>query len=326
MAACPNQSAEDEFNILAFSAPPVGQFSIFVGVLLMYLMTILGNVTIITLVYVAPKLHTPMYFFLSNLSLVDVTSTSSSIPKLLMITLTQDHKISFYGCLIQLSFFLLCATGNTLILTSMAYDRYVAICKPLQYYQIMSKKLCALMAASSWLVGALNSLILSSLISVILFCKSRDINNFFCDLNGMLSLSTGDTKSWIVSIVFEDIVFGITPFVLIMTSYVFIISNILKIHSRDGRLKSFSTCISHLITVILMYVPSVFLYFKEESEHTKEQDTLLSMMYLVVVPMLNPLVYSLRNKDIWEALSAVNISRRHFLVIKVEVQARTNQT
>lgn len=313
MAACPNLSTEEEFNILAFSAPPSGQFTIFIGVLLMYLMTILGNVTIITIVYVAPKLHTPMYFFLCNLSLVDITTTSSCIPKLLVITLTQDHKISFHGCIIQLFFFMLCACAETLILTSMAYDRYLAICKPLQYYLIMNKKLCALMAASSWLIGALNSLILSLLISVLLFCKSRDINNFFCDLNIMISLSSGDTKTWKLVEIFEDIVSAFTPFILIITSYVLIISSILKIHSRDGRLKAFSTCISHLITVILFYVPAMFLYFKAESEHTKEQDKLLSMLYLVVVPMLNPLVYSLRNNDIWKAILKVKIARRKLL-------------
>ncbi|XP_018415295.1 PREDICTED: olfactory receptor 1F1-like [Nanorana parkeri] len=313
MTACPNQSAEEEFYILAFTASPVGQFSIFLGVLLMYLLTILGNLTIIILVYVTPDLHTPMYFFLFNLSLVDVASSSTYIPKLLMITLTQDHKISFDGCMIQLFFNLLCAGGDNFILTSMSYDRYLAICKPLQYYLIMSEKRCASMAASCWMIAAFNSLMLSLLISVLLFCKSRDIDNFFCDLNTMISLSSSDTKSRKILLLFEDIVFGFILFALIITSYGFIFSNIVKIHSRDGRLKAFSTCVSHLITVILFYVPSIFLYLKQESEHTTEQDKLLSMLYLVVVPMLNPLVYSLRNKDIWKAFSKVKMARRKIL-------------
>ncbi|KAM9311990.1 olfactory receptor 5V1-like [Gastrophryne carolinensis] len=183
----------------------------------------------------------------------------------------------------------------------MAYDRYVAVCRPLQYYRIMSKKLCVLMVSSAWVGGALNALMHSLLTSMLLFCHSHDINNFFCDLNTLILLSTSDTKSRKMLILFEDVVFAVFPFGIIITSYVCIISTILKINSRDGRLKTFSSCTSHIITVALFYVPATFLYMKEEFTHSKEQDKLLSMLYLVVVPMLNPLVYSLRNKDIREA-------------------------
>ncbi|XP_040197812.1 olfactory receptor 5V1-like [Rana temporaria] len=313
MPGCPNQSAQYDFHILAFTTSPVGQLFIFIGGFLLYLMTILGNVAIFTLVFTAPKLHTPMYFFLCNISVLDVASTSNFIPKLLMILITQDHKISLYGCIIQLFFFVFCAVSELLTLTSMAYDRYLAICKPLQYYLIMSKTLCMSLIVFSLLTGALNSLVHAILTSLLFFCTSRDINNLFCELNSLISLSTSDTNSRKLLIVFDDIILAFIPFVLIIASYVFIISNVLKIKSRHGRLKAFSSCTSHLITVVLFCGPSIFLYIKEEFEHAKDQDKLLPLLFLVVVPMLNPLVYSLRNKDIWEATAALrNYKKKMF--------------
>ncbi|XP_068129334.1 olfactory receptor 5V1-like [Hyperolius riggenbachi] len=305
MSECSNQSAEFEFYMIAFSASLTGQLSIFLGVLLMYLMTIIGNIMIILLVCAVPKLHTPMYFFLCNLAIIDVISTSSTIPKLLMITLIQDHRISFQSCMIQLFFFIFCTFVDILVLTSMAYDRYLAICKPMQYCLIMSKKLCLFMAVSCWLAGALNSLMHALLTSMLSFCSVREINNFFCDLKTLIAMATSDTKGRNLLMASEDILMGMTPFLLILISYVFIINNILKIRSNDGRLKSFSCCTSHLVTVILFYGPITILYMKEESENTAEENKLLSMLYLIIVPMLNPFVYSLRNREIWEGLTIV---------------------
>ncbi|KAM5171652.1 olfactory receptor 9G19-like [Mantella aurantiaca] len=311
MAGCPNQSTDD-FRIVAFPASPAGQLSIFTGVLLVYLMTILGNVTIISLVCAATKLHTPMYFFLCNLSCLDLISTSTFIPKLLMITLTQDHRISFQGCIVQLCFVVLTSVTVIWILTSMAYDRYVAICKPLQYYLIMSKTLCILMAAISWSIGISNSVVHAILTYYLLFCISHDINNFFCELNSVMSLASSDTKSRRLLIAVEDILLGFVPFSLIITSYVFIVSSILKIHSTQGRLKTFSSCTSHLVAVILFGGPSIFLYIKAEFSHGEEQEMLLSLLYLIVVPMLNPLVYSLRNKDIREVTAMLANCKKMF--------------
>ncbi|XP_072259176.1 olfactory receptor 5V1-like [Pyxicephalus adspersus] len=305
MFSCPNQSIPGGFHIVAFSASLAGHLLVFIGVLLMYLMTILGNVTIITLVCSVTKLHTPMYFFLCNLSFLDVLSTSSIIPKFLLITLTQDHTISFHGCITQLFFFMLCGIGVLLILTSMAYDRYVAICRPLQYYLIMSKDLCVLLAVVSWLVGILNASMHTILTSLLLFCNSWDINNFFCELSAMISISSSDTTSRKLLISFEDLLVGFVPFFLIILSYVFIISNIMKIKSKHGRLKAFSSCTSHLLTVILFGGPAVLLYIRTQFSHEEGQDKLLSVLFLIVVPLLNPLVYSLRNKDIWEATAAL---------------------
>ncbi|XP_073510877.1 olfactory receptor 5AR1-like [Phyllobates terribilis] len=302
MSDCPNRSTEDEFHIAAFSMSSWGQLQLFFGILIIYIFAMLGNLTILFLVCLVEKLHTPMYFFLSNLAVLDVSSISTSIPKLLFITWTQDHRISFSCCMTQLFFFLLCVNGEVFILTSMAYDRYVAICKPLQYFIIMRKNMYIGMAAACWLLGALNSLLHTLLTSVLQFCDSRVINNFYCDLNSLVDLSTTDTQSQKVFMFFELCGIFLVQFILTIFSYVFIFSAILKIHSSAGRMKAFSSCTSHILTVTLLYTPSLFLYMKTGSDDSMEQDMFLSMLYLVLVPLLNPLVYSLRNKDVWGAI------------------------
>ncbi|XP_069618567.1 olfactory receptor 8D1-like [Ranitomeya imitator] len=301
MNICTNGSFNYEFHIAAFSMSS-GQLQLFFGILIIYLITMFGNLTIIFLVCLVPKLHTPMYFFLCNLAIVDVTSTSASVPKLLFITWTRDHRISFSCCMIQLYFYILCADGDVFMLTSMAYDRYVAICKPLQYFIIMRKNVYIGMATACWLLGILNSLLHTLLTSVLQFCDSHVINNFYCDLNSLVDLSTTDTHSRKIFIFFELYVIIIVQFLLTLISYIFIFSAILKIRSSAGRMKAFCSCTSHLITVTLFYGPSTFLYMKSDSEDSKDQDVLLSMLYMVVVPMLNPLVYSLRNKDVLGAI------------------------
>ncbi|KAG9462374.1 hypothetical protein GDO78_014245 [Eleutherodactylus coqui] len=302
MNDCPNGSSKQEFTIVAFSMSSLGQLELSLGILIIYLVSILGNLTIVFLVSFVPTLHTPMYFFLVNLAVADITSTSTCVPKLLFITLTQDHRIYFSCCMMQLYFFILGADGEVFMLTSMAYDRYLAICKPLQYYTIMRRNVYIAMAASCWLLSAFNSLLHTILTSLLQFCHSHEINNFFCDLNSVIAISTSNTESRKIFIFFIVCAIFLVQFILTVISYVFIFSAILIIRSSTGRMKAFSSCTSHLITVILYYVPVFYLYMKTESEKSKEQDTLLSMIYLVLVPMLNPLVYSLRNKDVWGAI------------------------
>ncbi|XP_077118738.1 olfactory receptor 5AR1-like [Ranitomeya variabilis] len=310
MNDCPNGSSKYEFHIAAFSTSSWSQLQLFFGIIIIYLITLLGNLTIILLVCLVPKLHTPMYFFLCNLAIADVTSTSSSVPQLLFITWTQDHRISFSCCMTQLFFFLLCGDGEVFLLTSMAYDRYVAICKPLQYLLIMRKKVYIGMATACWILGLLNSSLHTLLTSILHFCYSNIINNFYCDLNSLVDLSTTDTVSRKLFIFFEIFSIAFVQFALTVISYVFIFSAILKIRSSAGRMKAFSSCTSHLITVILFYGPITFLYMKTDSEDSKDQDLLLSMLYMLVVPMLNPLVYSLRNKEVWGAIVKIkNIKR-----------------
>ncbi|XP_069815435.1 olfactory receptor 13C9-like [Dendropsophus ebraccatus] len=305
MDDCINGSAEHKFYIDAFSVSSVQQLFLFLGLVTIYLVAFLGNITIIIIICLVPKLHTPMYFFLCNLAIVDITSITTCIPKFLAITLTQDHGISFAGCITQLFFFILCADGEIFILTSMAYDRYVAICKPLQYYAIMRKNVYIVMAASTWIVSTLNSLSQALLTSILQFCHLYDINNFFCDLNSVIVLSTTDLTSRKIVMFFEAVFVSLIQFLLTIISYVFIFSAILKIRSSAGRMKAFSSCTSHLIIVVLFYGPLLFLYMKPQSEESIEQDKLLSMLYLVAVPLLNPLVYSLRNKEVWGAIVTI---------------------
>ncbi|KAG9463967.1 hypothetical protein GDO78_020718 [Eleutherodactylus coqui] len=302
MNDCLNGSSNHEFTIVAFSMSSSGQLGLSLGIFIIYLITVLGNLAIVFLVYFVPKLHTPMYFFLVNLAIADITSTCTCAPKLLFITLTRDHRIYFSCCMIQLYFFIFGADGEVFMLTSMAYDRYLAICKPLQYYVIMRKNVYIAMAASCWLFGAFNSLLHTLLTSFLQFCNSHEINNFFCDLNSVLAISTTNTESQKIFIFFEACIIFLVQFILTIISYICIFSAILKIRSSAGRMKAFSSCTSHLITVILYYVPVLFLYLKSNSEESKEQDTLISMIYVVLVPMLNPLVYSLRNKEVWGAI------------------------
>ncbi|XP_072006347.1 olfactory receptor 1E16-like [Engystomops pustulosus] len=270
--------------------------------MIMYSLTIVGNLVITMVIGLVPKLHTPMYFFLCNLAISDVIYVSSTLPKLLSITITQDNRISFAGCISQLYFFTFSAVCDALVLTSMAGDRYVAICRPLQYTLIMNRRVCATMSALCWTVSAVNSLLISLLTSVLDFCNSHEISYFLCDLKTMIDLSSSDTTSKEIIIKIEDIVFAFVPFSLTVVSYVQIFSTILKIRSSGIRLKAFSSCTSHLTTVILFYVPVLILYMKPESEYSKEQDNLISLLYVAVVPMLNPFVYSLRNKDVLDGV------------------------
>ncbi|KAG8555305.1 hypothetical protein GDO81_017660, partial [Engystomops pustulosus] len=300
MNDCVNGSSEDEFYIVAFSMSFFKQLALFLVLLIIYLMVVLGNLTIIFLVCLVSKLHTPMYFFLCNLAIIDITSTSTCVPKLLMILLTQDHRISFPCCITQMFFYILSTSGEIFLLTAMAYDRYVAVCKPLLYYTIMRKNVYFVMAASTWILSTLNSLPHTIHASTLQFCISHDINNFYCDLNTVIELSSTDVTSQKMFMLLEAMTIAFVQFLLTIVSYIFIISAILKISSSAGRMKAFSSCTSHLITVILFYGPCMFLYLKPQSDDSKEQDMLLSMLYLLVVPMLNPLVYSLRNKEVWE--------------------------
>ncbi|XP_073413324.1 olfactory receptor 5AR1-like [Dendrobates tinctorius] len=263
----------------------------------MYFLAVVGNLIIIALVRVAPQLHTPMYFFLCNLSSVDVIYVSTILPKMLAIILTEDKTISFFGCMTQLSFFIFCGNTEIFILTSMAYDRYLAICSPLHYSSIMTRRVCFIIVTSYMILSAMNSIIFSLKTSNLSFCYSHTINHFFCEILPLMALSSSDTKSMkmIISI---DAFIVLFSFIFIVTSYARIISAILKIRSSTGRLKAFSSCISHLITVLLYFGPSISMYLKPESEDSKEQYNILSMFYVAVVPMLNPFVYSLRNKEV----------------------------
>ncbi|XP_073451229.1 olfactory receptor 1J21-like [Aquarana catesbeiana] len=311
MEECSNNT-ENVFYISAFSISKTGQCLLFIAVLLIYVMTLLGNMTIALLVCLAPQLHTPMYFFLSNLAISDVIYVSVTLPKLLSILPTQDHWISFSACITQMYFFSLSAGCDIFLLTSMSYDRYIAVCKPLQYPLLMSKDVCISLALASWLISLTNAIINVLSTSLLSCCLTQNVDHFFCNVKELYAITSSDATSRNIFLLCQDLLLASFPFLLIMTSYVFIISTIRKINSSEGRLKAYSSCTSHLTTVILFYGPVIILYGKPESEGSKKLDKLLTLLYTAVVPMLNPFVYTLRNQDVLNAIQ--NIRRRRNLI------------
>ncbi|KAM8972397.1 olfactory receptor 1E16-like [Pelodytes ibericus] len=295
-----------DFHILAFSSYVELQVVLFVVFLLMYILSVLGNLIIILVVCLESHLHTPMYFFLCNLSVQDIIYVSAILPKLLAITIAGDTRIYFLCCITQMFLFAFCVGTEFFLLTSMSYDRYVAICMPLNYALIMNKRLCIMLASISWLAGALNSLMHSFIMANLSFCRTHKVNHVFCDVKTLLTISCSDTNNIQVLIVVEGILFGFFPFLLIITSYVYIICTILQIRNTGGRYKAFSSCSSHVTVVILFSVTFLSLNLKPKSEHSTEQDKVLSLLYIVLVPLLNPLVYSLRNKDVLTAIRRVH--------------------
>ncbi|KAE8619443.1 hypothetical protein XENTR_v10009776, partial [Xenopus tropicalis] len=300
-----NETLQEGFYLLGFSSYGNDSWILFTGLLLMYLLTVLGNLLIVILVCLVPQLHTPMYFFLCNLAAQDIISASAILPKLLAITVSGDTNISFQGCITQIFLLAFCGDSDFFLLASMAYDRYVAICIPLRYYLIMNLRICVLMVASSWVVYVGNGIGFSLLLSNLSFCKSHDLKYLFCDIKKILELACGNTTLIEKVITAQVVLMGILPLVLILTSYICIIYAILKIRSLAARLKTFSSCSSHLTVVLLFSGTVISLYMNQESDDDHEEDNLLPLLYVGFVPMLNPLVYSLRNRQVWWASKIV---------------------
>ncbi|XP_067398646.1 olfactory receptor 10A4-like [Emydura macquarii macquarii] len=279
--------------------------SLFFLLMLMYLLTIAGNMLIITLTVVDPALRSPMYFFLRNLSFLEISYTSSIIPKMLVNFLSEDQSISFLGFATQMYFFTFLGITECCLLAAMSYDRYVAICHPLHYTAMMSRAVCLQLSAVCWLIGLLVGVEQTTLIFTLPYCGPNRINHFFCDLSPLLKLACADTYKNEISIFISSVLFIMVPFLLILVSYLHILHAILKRPSATGRSKTFSTCSSHLIVVTLFYGSGIVTYLKPKSSNSLNIDKLLSLFYTVVTPMLNPLVYSLRNKEVKEALRRV---------------------
>ncbi|XP_029435702.1 olfactory receptor 5V1-like [Rhinatrema bivittatum] len=304
-----NQTSLEEFIILGFSDYPRIKYLIFGMLLMIYLITLIGNLLIITVTSIDVHLQNPMYFFLSNLSCIDICYTSVTLNKILSIFITKNATISFVACIMQLYLFMSLAGTEFSILAVMAYDRYVAICNPLRYSMIMKKRICGLLAAASWILGFLEIIPHTVLTSQLSFCGSNIINHFFCDLTALLKLSCSDTFVIETVILLEGLLLGLSPFLLTLSSYVFIISAILKINSTESRRKLFSTCSSHLTVVILFYGSAICMYLRPASMYSMGKDKLFAVLYIAVIPMLNPIIYTLRNKDVKSALLKV-ISRK----------------
>ncbi|XP_053545674.1 olfactory receptor 1G1-like [Bombina bombina] len=301
-ATVTNSTSLTEFFLVSFFATTNNQAVVCTGVFIMYLLAVLGNLMITAAVCLVSQLHTPMYFFLCNLSVEDIVYVSTVLPKLFVTTVTGDTSISISSCIVQLYFFALCVTVEFVLLSFMAYDRYVAICVPLHYILIMNKMMCILLASSSWFFGSIVSLFLTLMVTNLRFCDVHDINHFFCDPQTMIKISCSDTTNIIMFTSIAGVLCGCCPFVLIIISYIYIISTILKIQTSGGRSKMFSSCSSHLMVVILFCGTSISMNMKPKSEKSQKLDIILSLIYIAVVPVLNPLVYSLKNREVMKAI------------------------
>ncbi|KAL2764293.1 olfactory receptor 7D2 [Daubentonia madagascariensis] len=297
-----NQTGVMEFILLGLSEDPELQPILFGLFLSMYVVTVLGNLLIILAVGSDSHLHTPMYFFLSNLSFIDICFSTSIIPRMLANIHTKNKAISYMDCLTQVYFTMFFPILDTLLLTVMAYDRFVAICHPLHYMVIMNPRLCGLMVFVTWFIGVMTSLLHISLMTRLTFCKDLDIPHFFCELTQILKLACSDTFLHSVLIYFMTGVLGVFPLLGILFSYSQIASSIRKMSSSGGKQKAFSTCGSHLSVVSLFYGTGVGVYFTSAVTRSSQKISVASVMYTVVTPMLNPFIYSLRNKDMKGAL------------------------
>uniref|UniRef100_A0A8C0K1I6 Olfactory receptor 7A17-like n=1 Tax=Canis lupus dingo TaxID=286419 RepID=A0A8C0K1I6_CANLU len=295
-----NDTGISEFLLLGLSEEPELQPLLFGMFLSMYLITVFGNLLIILAVRSDPHLHTPMYFFLANLSFVDICFTSTTVPKMLLNIQTQGKVITYAGCITQIYFFLLFADWDDFLLAVMAYDRFLAICHPLRYTVIMDPWLCGLLVLVSWIMSTLNSLLQSLMVLRLSFCAEVEIPHFFCELNQVVGHACSDTFLNNIVIYFAAVLLGGAPLTGIIYSYSKIVSSILRISAAQGKYKAFSTCASHLSVVSLFYGTRV--YLSSAVSQSSHSTAVASVMYTVVTPMLNPFIYSLRNKDIKRAL------------------------
>nr|XP_003421892.1 olfactory receptor 5V1-like [Loxodonta africana] len=300
-----NQTALFEFIILGFSNLNELQFLLFTIFLVTYIYTLGGNIFLILVTMIDTHLHIPMYFFLENLAFIDICYSTTNVPQMMVHLLSEKKSISYGCCIAQLFAFIFFVGSESLLLAAMAYDRYVAICKPLRYSVIMDKAMYSQLAALSWAGGFLNSVVHTVLTFRLPFCGNNQINYFFCDIPPLLILSCGDTSINELVLFSAGVFFGWTPFLCITVSYLYIISTILRISSSEGRQKAFSTCASHLVIVLLYYGSGIFTYARPISAYSLEKDRLISVLYSVVTPMLNPIIYSLRNKDIKDAMKVM---------------------
>uniref|UniRef100_A0A8D1J0U3 Olfactory receptor n=2 Tax=Sus scrofa TaxID=9823 RepID=A0A8D1J0U3_PIG len=297
-----NQSSMSEFLLLGLPIRPEQQGVFFALFLSMYLTTVLGNLLIILLIRLDPHLHTPMYFFLSHLALTDVSFSSVTVPKMLMNMQTQNQSILYAGCITQTYFFIFFACIDNFLLALMAYDRYVAICHPLHYTIIMREELCLCLLAVSWLFSCAYALTHTLLLAQMSFCADHFIPHFFCDLAALLKLSCSDTSLSELVILIAGSVFLIFTLSGILVSYGGIGFSLLMVHSTKRLCKALSTCGSHLSVVSLFYGTMMAVYFSSSSGQSHDTDIIASVMYTVVIPLLNPFIYSLRNRDMRLAL------------------------
>ncbi|XP_077688660.1 olfactory receptor 11A1-like [Eretmochelys imbricata] len=297
-----NQTTITEFILLGFGDLPQLHILLFLLFLVIYIATMAENILIIALLVADQHLHTPMYFFLGNLSCLETCYTSTILPRMLTTLLTGDRSISVMGCIIQFYFFGSLAGTECLLLSVMSYDRYLAICKPLHYAALMNGRLCLQLVVGLWIGGFMSVSIFIFMLSQLTFCGPNEIDHFFCDFHPITKLSCTDTYMVEVAGLISCSIFTLPPFLLTVTSYVCIISNILRIPSSTMRQKAFSTCSSHLIVVTVFYGTLTLVYLLLDSDALRDLNKVFSVFYGILTPLVNPLIYSLRNKEVKKAL------------------------
>ncbi|XP_049977253.1 putative olfactory receptor 5AK3 [Alexandromys fortis] len=304
-----NETEVKDFYLLGFGVQRDTQYVLFMVFLLIYVTSMVGNTGMILLINTDSRLQTPMYFFLQHLAFVDICYTSAITPKMLQNFVVEDRSISFGGCVVQLLVYAIFATCECYLLAAMAVDRYVAICKPLHYPIIMSRKVCIQMVAGSYLFGSINSSVHTGFTFSLSYCKSNRINHFFCDVPPIISLSCSNIDTNIrLLVVFVGFNLMFTVLVVIF-SYIYIMVAILKMSSTAGRKKTFSTCASHLTAVTIFYRTLAYMYLQPHSDNAEENMKVASVFYGIVIPTLNPLIYSLRNKEVKDA---IKLTRKKF--------------
>uniref|UniRef100_G3UGQ1 Olfactory receptor n=1 Tax=Loxodonta africana TaxID=9785 RepID=G3UGQ1_LOXAF len=300
-----NQTGVSEFLLLALTEDPKVQPLLFSLFLSIYLVTVLGNLLIILAVSSDPHLHTPMYFFLSNLSFTDICFSTTTIPKMLVNLQAQNQSITYAGCLTQACFVLIFGSLESFLLSVMAYDRYVAICHPLRYTAIINPRLCGLLILVSLLVSIVDALLHSLMLLQLSFCTDLEIPYFFCEVVQVIRVACSETLINNIILCFTASILGALPFSGIIFSYTQIVSSILRIPSAGGKYKAFSTCGSHLSVVSLFYGTTLGAYMSTTFTHSSRKTAVASMLYAVVTPMMNPFIYSLRNRDMKGAFRSI---------------------
>ncbi|XP_036138090.1 olfactory receptor 2Z1-like [Molossus molossus] len=300
-----NQSVTSDFTLMrlfSHSGPHLALFSL---VAIIFTMGLLGNAILLFLIHTNSRLHTPMYFLLSQLSLLDVGFPLVTIPKMAADFPKEESSISFGGCAAQMFFLMLLGVSEGVLLSLMSYDRYVAVCHPLRYPMLMRRQVCLLMVGTSWLSGVLVASIQTSITLHFPYCASRAVDHFFCELPALLKLSCADTSMYELALSISGVLILLLPLSLIATSYSHVLGAVLRMHSAEARHKAFTTCSSHITVVGLFYGAAVFMYMVPGAYHSPQQDNMVSLFYSLVTPTFNPLIYSLRNQEVRVALVKV---------------------
>ncbi|XP_004636666.1 olfactory receptor 5K3-like [Octodon degus] len=300
-----NHSSIPEFILIGFTDHPDQKILLFILYFVIYLITMVGNLGLVVLIYKEHQFHTPMYIFLGNLALMDACCSCSITPKILQNFFSQDRRISLYECMAQFYFLCLAETADCFLLAAMAYDRYVAICSPLQYHTMMSKKVCIQMSIGAYIAGNLHPMIEVGLLFRLTFCGSHEINHFFCDVIPLYRLSCVDPYINEMTFCILAAFILLFTFTIVLISYLYIIFTLFKMKTKEGRSKGLSTCASHFLSVSIFYVSLLFVYVRPSSVDEGDNDIPVAIFYTLVIPLLNPFIYSLRNKEVINVIKHV---------------------